>query len=88
MEFAFLPLYDRAYDKGYIGINEKFEILLSGELKKRDNEEYHAKYFASIAGTKIILPKKYYPKKEFLEFHLDEIFRGEGKKKFIYLHLK
>jgi len=28
------PLYDKAYDKGYIGINEKFEILLSNDLKK------------------------------------------------------
>ena len=29
------PLYDRAYDKGYIGINEKFEVLLSKDLKKK-----------------------------------------------------
>lgn len=69
-------LYDRAYDKGYIGISEKFDILLSRELIKKHSEDYHAKYFASIAGTKIILPKKYYPKKEFLQFHLDEVFRG------------
>lgn len=69
-------LYDRAYDKGYIGITEKFDILLSKEIIKKHNEEYHVKYFASIAGTKIILPKKYYPKKEFLQFHLDEVFKG------------
>lgn len=70
------PLYDRAYDKGYIAINENFTILLSQELIKKDNEDYHAKYFAPIAGTKIILPKKYYPRKDFLRFHLEEIFRG------------
>ena len=69
-------LYDRAYDKGYIGITEKFEILLSKELIKKQHEDYHAKYFAPIAGTKIILPMKYYPKKEFLRFHLDEVFKG------------
>lgn len=69
-------LYDRAYDKGYIGINEKFEILLSAELKKKHKEAYHSKYFASLTGTKIIMPKKYYPKKEFLQFHLDKIFKG------------
>jgi putative restriction endonuclease len=28
------PLYDRAYDKGYIGINEKFEILISPSFRK------------------------------------------------------
>jgi putative restriction endonuclease len=69
-------LYDRAYDKGYIGINERFEILLSSDLKKKYKEEYHAKYFAPLVGTKIILPKKYYPNKNFLEFHLDEVFKG------------
>ena len=35
------PLYDRAYDKGYIGINEKFEILISAELKKKNKKEYY-----------------------------------------------
>jgi putative restriction endonuclease len=70
------PLYDRAYDKGYISINEKFEILLSSELKEKNKEAYHTKYFASLSGAKIILPKKYYPKKEFLQFHLEEVFRG------------
>ena len=69
------PLYDRAYDKGYIGINEKFEILISAELKKKNKKEYYLQYFTSLIGKKIILPKKYYPKKEFLVFHLDMIFR-------------
>lgn len=69
------PLYDRAYDKGYIGINEKFEILLSTDLKKKHKETFHSKYFASLAGTKIIMPKKYYPRKEFLTFHLDVVFK-------------
>jgi len=68
-------IYNRAYDKGFIGINEKFEIILSPSFKK-NKEEYHAKYFAPLTGTKIIMPKKYYPKKEFLQFHLDEVFKS------------
>jgi putative restriction endonuclease len=68
------PLYDRAYDKGYIGINEKFEILISAELKKKQKKEYYLQYFNLLIGKKINLPKKYYPKKEFLGFHLDTIF--------------
>ena len=54
------PLYDRAYDKGYIGINEKFEILLSADLKKKNKQAYHLKYFTSLTGTKIFMPKKYH----------------------------
>jgi putative restriction endonuclease len=69
-------LYDRAYDKGYIGITEKYEIVLSAGLKNKHKEDYHAKYFASLSGSKIILPKKYFPKKDFLQFHMDEIFKG------------
>ena len=70
------PLYDKAYDTGYIGISEKFEIVLSKDLQQRSKEGYYQKYFASIAGLKIIMPKKYYPKKNFLQFHLTNIFKG------------
>jgi putative restriction endonuclease len=73
---CFSSLYDCAYDKGLISITENFEIILSNDLKKKHKFAYHTRYFASIAGSKIILPKKYYPKKEFLQFHLDVIFRG------------
>ena len=66
--------YDRAFDKGYIGINSKFEILVSGHLKKKVHADYYTKHFSVLQGTSINLPAKYYPKKEFLEFHLDEIF--------------
>lgn len=70
------PLYDRAYDKGYISITEKYEIILSKDLKLKSKQEYHTKYFASLNGSKIILPQKYYPNKTFLQYHLDKIFKG------------
>ena len=67
-------LYDRAYDKGYIGITEKFHIHVSSGLNKKLKQAYHAKYFQPLVGTKIILPKKYHPKKEFLQYHMDKVF--------------
>ena len=69
-------LYDCAYDKGYIGINKKLEVILSSDLKKKSNHEYYSKYFAELAGLKIQTPKKYFPKKEFLDYHLDNVFKG------------
>lgn len=69
-------LYDTAFDKGYIGINDKFEILISPVLRKKEKESYYSKYFHGLSGAKIILPKKYYPKKEFLKFHLDVVFKS------------
>lgn len=67
-------LYDKAYDKGYIGITENYEIKLSSGLKKKINKSYYTNYFSSVSGAKLILPKKYFPNKAFLQFHMDEIF--------------
>ncbi|RYY43817.1 MAG: HNH endonuclease [Chitinophagaceae bacterium] len=69
-------LYDKAYDKGYIGITEKFEIIISKELRVRRNETYYEKHFSFLENMKMQVPAKYYPNKRFLQFHLDEVFRG------------
>ena len=70
-------LYDKAFDKGLLAISEKYEIILSKELKqeKRDRN-YFRNYFGSLSGQRISLPTKYYPRKEFIQFHLDTIFKG------------
>jgi putative restriction endonuclease len=66
--------YDRAFDKGYIGINERLETLVSKHLQKKMKAEYFIKYFAFLNGIKMNKPTKYFPKKDFLEYHLDKIF--------------
>jgi putative restriction endonuclease len=68
-------LYDKAYDKGYIGINERFEILMSKDLRKKSKELYYEKYFSFLTNSKITLPQKYHPSKTFLQFHMDTIFK-------------
>ncbi|MES1216479.1 MAG: HNH endonuclease [Bacteroidota bacterium] len=73
---CFSALYDCAYDKGYIGINKKLEIVLSSELKKKSKNDYYSKHFSELEGSKILMPKKYIPKKEFLDYHLDTVFKG------------
>lgn len=69
-------LYDRAYDKGLIGITEKYQILISAELKSKEIKEYYPSTFGNLNSQSLNLPHKYLPKKEFLQFHLDTIFRG------------
>lgn len=68
-------LYDKAFDKGLIGINNNFNIILSPTLKKKSHQNYFTKFFSEIEGLKIQEPRKYLPKKEFLEFHIDTIFK-------------
>jgi len=69
-------LYDRAYDKGLIGITEKYQIVISSELRTKEKKEYYPSNFGNLDGITIQLPQKYLPKKEFLQFHLDTVFRG------------
>ena len=68
-------LYDKAYDKGLIGITTDYKIIFSEELKRKKNKSYFKQYFETLNKRNINLPERYYPRKEFLEFHLDTIFR-------------
>lgn len=71
---CFSALYDKAFDKGIIGINQNYEVILSSTLKQKKNTEFFQSHFAPIENLKINEPLKYLPRKEFLEFHLDTIF--------------
>lgn len=70
---CFSSLYDKAFDKGFIGVKNDYTIILSQKLKENSSENYYKKYF-NIGGVRLALPEKYLPKKEFLEYHLDTIF--------------
>ena len=67
-------LYDKAYDKGIIGITPNYEVIFSTSLKSKKETSFYKNNFAPIENLKISEPLKYLPKKEFLEFHLDTIF--------------
>jgi putative restriction endonuclease len=70
-------LYDKAFDKGLIGINTNHEIIFSDSLKKKKETEFYNIYFSSLEKQKIIVAQKYLPRKEFLECHLDTIFNKQ-----------
>ncbi|WP_130733204.1 HNH endonuclease [Flavobacterium sp. J27] len=67
-------LYDKAFDKGIIGINQNYEIILSTALKNKITTPFYKMHFAPIDKLKISEPLNYLPRKEFLEYHLDTIF--------------
>lgn len=72
---CFSALYDKAFDKGYISISNNFRIVISNALKKKENKGYYNKHFGYLEGSEILLPKKYLPRKDFLQFHEDMIFK-------------
>ena len=67
-------LYDDAFDKGLISFDNNSKVLFSERLKKNVGKDYFDKYFNTIKGKTLFVPKKYHPNLSFLEWHRDCIF--------------
>lgn len=72
---CFSPLYDKAFDKGLIGIDTNYKVIISSEIMDRTTKSFYNDYFGKIEGKPIETPQKYLPRKEFLEWHLEEVFK-------------
>ncbi|MDX8391115.1 MAG: HNH endonuclease [Mariprofundaceae bacterium] len=70
-------LHDKAFDRGLISLDDGFRVILSKDLKQR-NEIFVKRFFLPLSGQKIILPDRFVPDKSFLERHRKEVFLGEG----------
>ena len=68
-------LHDKAFDRGLITLSHDYRIVISRELSEctMDNETYS--WFHSYEGKQIVLPNKFLPDKNFIEYHNDVIFR-------------
>jgi putative restriction endonuclease len=69
-------LHDKAFDKGFLTVTPDYEIRVSNRLYDIQSNETIKKYFNSINKKKIILPERFLPKKEFLEYHNNNIFEN------------
>ncbi|MBD2751948.1 HNH endonuclease [Spirosoma validum] len=65
-------LYDRAYEKGLICIDVNYKVLLSKRLKAESSKEFYQQFFGRYEHQPILAPKVYQPKKEFLEYRLQQ----------------
>ncbi len=63
------PLHDTAFDKGLITITPDYNIKISEMLKKEKKS-----FFMHFENTKITLPQRFLPEREFLEYHNNNIF--------------
>lgn len=68
-------LHDRAFDKGFITITTDYKVRVSNKITDIYDGETVKKFFNYYDGKQIILPEKFIPKKEFIEYHNDLIFR-------------
>ena len=66
--------FDKAFDRGFITIDEKFRIIFSRELKKFQKKAFFENEFARFENCKLSLPIKFLPSIEFLRYHNEVIF--------------
>lgn len=68
-------LHDRAFDRGFIAIDDSFKVLVSNQIKTALPSPLHRIGLLEIEGTKVNLPSKFLPDKVALNYHRENIFR-------------
>lgn len=69
-------LHDKAFDRGLITITPDYKIKVSDSVFTLEKEKSIKKDFIKYQNKQIILPKKFFPEQEYLEFHNQNIFKG------------
>lgn len=71
---ALCPNLHRAFDRGLVSISPDYRIMVSDFFREDDAHPYSLR---RLDGERLILPenKRYYPAKESLEWHREQIFK-------------
>ena len=68
-------IHDKAFDKGFITITNDYKVKVSKFFDEFRNESIINEFFTKYSNQSIVLPEKFLPKKEFLEYHQEIIFK-------------
>lgn len=68
-------LHDRAFDTGLLTVTPDYIIKISDKLLDKTKSLEIETFFRPFDGKKIRLPQKFYPLREFLEYHNAFIFQ-------------
>lgn len=67
-------LHDKAFDRGLITIDYDYNIVVSDKLTKADMDSETKAWIRHYDRHRIILPDRFLPGKDFIEYHNDMIF--------------
>lgn len=67
-------IHDKAFDKGFITVSPDYKIKVSKYFNDFKKDEAVTDFFTKYENQSIILPDRFLPSKEFLEYHYDKIF--------------
>lgn len=65
-------LFHKAYDKFLIAITPDYNIIISDEMIEKTGDESFKSYLLGLQNKKLILPNRFYPKKDFLDYHYEK----------------
>jgi predicted restriction endonuclease len=71
---ALNALYDRAFDRGLLTLDEDYRVILSPRLRDCRAAVFYDKVFATIEGQPIRLPSRFEPDPNALAYHRESIF--------------
>ena len=69
------PLYDKCFDRGYIGITSDYRVVVSEDLKSNLHKNYYSRHFGDFENSRIKLPDRFLPQPEFLDYHHRNVYR-------------
>lgn len=68
-------IHDKAFDKGFITVTPDYKIKISKYFSVFKQDLAVSDLFLKYENQKIILPYKFLPSKEFLDYHYQNIFK-------------
>ena len=68
-------LHDRAFDQGFISLNDSFEVCISPELKKKA-DVFTQQSLISLEGKTIKMPDRFLPSTSCIQWHRANVFRN------------
>ncbi|MFM9913340.1 MAG: HNH endonuclease [Methylophilaceae bacterium] len=71
-------IHDKAFDKGLITLTDDFKIVISEELKRRE-EAFVKDVLLPLDGKQIELPERFAPQTAFIAWHRNELFMDNRK---------
>ena len=67
--------HDKAFDRGLITIDKNYNVIISTRLNEAKMDVQTKDWFLFYNGSRINLPDKFRPAKEFIEYHNDMVFQ-------------
>ncbi len=68
-------IHDKAFDKGYITVTSDYKIKVSKFFKAFHKEDSVKDLFLKYDNQPIILPDRFAPSRDFLNYHHNNIFK-------------